>query len=194
MDIEIQKETQVLVYLRFAEAGGHQTPWGHIEVPLLPALVVRIQSWDPSIQGADDHERPVDRTQRHSLIRIYRHLIINNVFHFSGQSLQTWQIKCCPLMPSSLWGFNAITHKTHKGEGFFSGGADVVFLSLLLTPCLAIRVTFNCSQQHTCAMTNPILSAGLGGMLIKDMWADPRIIKTWPDIPHTQTYFHKEKY
>ena len=56
-------ETRALVYLRFAEAGGHQAPWADIEVPLLPALVVRIQGRDPPIQGADDHERPVDGQQ-----------------------------------------------------------------------------------------------------------------------------------
>lgn len=52
------------LYLRFAEAGGHQAPWAHVQVPLLPALVVRIQRRDPPVQGADDHEWPTDTTCR----------------------------------------------------------------------------------------------------------------------------------
>lgn len=77
--------------------------------------------------------------------------------------------QCCPLTPSSQWGFkfNAITDTTLKAWGIVQWWCRCC-LSLVLTPCLAIRVTFNCSQQHTCAMTNPILSARLGGMLIKD--------------------------
>lgn len=60
-------------YLWFAEAGGHQAARANIQVPLLPALVVRIQSRYPPIQGTDDHKRPVNGTQNKTWI--CRHLL-----------------------------------------------------------------------------------------------------------------------
>lgn len=56
----------LVFYLWFAEAGGHEAARSHIQVPLLPALVVRIQSINPPVQGADDHQRPADRTKKHT--------------------------------------------------------------------------------------------------------------------------------
>lgn len=45
-------------HLGLAKAGGHQASGVNIQVPLLPALVVRVQGRDPAVQGADDHQRP----------------------------------------------------------------------------------------------------------------------------------------
>lgn len=43
--------------LGLAEAGGNQASRVNVQVPLLSALVVRVQRRDPAVQGADDHQR-----------------------------------------------------------------------------------------------------------------------------------------
>lgn len=59
---EHAREAEAQAYLGFAEAGGDQAPRADVEVPLLPALIVRIQSRDPPVQCADDHQRPGNPT------------------------------------------------------------------------------------------------------------------------------------
>lgn len=48
-----------LLYLWFAEAGGQQAARAHVQVPLLTSVIQRIQSGDPPIQRADDHQASV---------------------------------------------------------------------------------------------------------------------------------------
>lgn len=96
-------------HLWFAEAGGHEAARSHIQVPLLPALVVRIQSINPPIQGADDHQRPADRTNKHthgekrqSSLRVLGSFIAScsmiSVISVSGRlgSATDSQRVCCP--------------------------------------------------------------------------------------------------
>lgn len=100
-DFAITK-SQAFVYLRFAEARGHQASWAHIQVPLLPSLVVRVQSWYPAIQGADDHERPAHRAQRFQLVSL-RDVLPSVGCRFNGTTSHVWRIvqRWCRCLRSS---------------------------------------------------------------------------------------------